>query len=94
MRHREGVLCVGYFDSYARRDWGVGSDLDLIIIVEHSDLTFTQRNVGWKVDGLPVPVDMLIYARTDRQALHEQRTRFYSTVMQEAVWTLGEDEVC
>ena len=32
------VLKIGYFGSYARGDWGVGSDLDLIIIVENNRL--------------------------------------------------------
>ena len=49
-RHREGVLCVGYFGLYARGDWGVASDLNLIVVVEHSDLPFHRRNVSWEVD--------------------------------------------
>lgn len=93
-RHRGDVLRVGYFGSYARGDWGVGSDLDLIIIVEHTDLPFDRRNVSWKVNALPVPVDVLIYTQTEWQALREQKARFYSMVMQEAVWILGEDEIC
>lgn len=28
---RKDVLQIGYFGSYARGDWGVGSDLDLIV---------------------------------------------------------------
>lgn len=30
-RTRPEVLRVGYFGSYARGDWGVGSDLDLYL---------------------------------------------------------------
>ena len=93
-RQREDVLCVGYFGSYARGDWGVGSDLDLIIIVKHTDLPFDRRNVSWKVNELPVPADILIYTTTEWQALREQKARFYLTVMQEAVWILREDEAC
>ena len=33
---RPDILRVGYFGSYARGDWGVGSDLDLVIIVERA----------------------------------------------------------
>jgi hypothetical protein len=29
-----GLLRLGYFGSYARGDWGVGSDVDLIAIIE------------------------------------------------------------
>ena len=35
-RHPE-VVRIGYFGSYARDDWGVGSDLDLIAIVKEWD---------------------------------------------------------
>jgi len=31
---RKEILQIGYFGSYARGDWGVGSDLDIIIILE------------------------------------------------------------
>lgn len=33
---RKDILQIGYFGSYARGDWGVGSDLDLTVIVESS----------------------------------------------------------
>ena len=46
-QNRKDVLRIGYFGSYARGDWGVGSDLDLIVIVKHSDLPFERRSVGW-----------------------------------------------
>ena len=31
---------VGYFGSYARDDWGVGSDIDEVAIVTHSSEPF------------------------------------------------------
>ena len=35
------ALClVGYFGSVARGDWGLGSDLDDVILVEESELPF------------------------------------------------------
>jgi predicted nucleotidyltransferase len=37
MRDRDDVLRIGYYGSYGRGDWGVGSDLDLIIILADSD---------------------------------------------------------
>ncbi|MGC8890664.1 MAG: nucleotidyltransferase domain-containing protein, partial [bacterium] len=37
---RNDVLKIGFFGSYARGDFGIGSDLDLIIIVESSKLPF------------------------------------------------------
>ena len=88
-QNQKNVLRIGYFGSYARGDWGVGSDLDLIVIVKHSDLPFERRNVSWDVTALPVPVDLLIYTQAEWHELRQGR--FYSTVMQEAIWVLGVD---
>ncbi len=81
---RRDVLKIGYFGSYARGDWGVGSDLDIIIILENSELPFEKRSTEWSVTELPVPADVLVYTAEEWQSL--RKGRFYQTVMQEAVW--------
>jgi hypothetical protein len=50
---RKDILQIGYFGSYARGDWGVGSDLDLIVIVESSSEPMERRAAEW-YDRLPV----------------------------------------
>jgi predicted nucleotidyltransferase len=37
------VVRIGYFGSYARGDWRVGSDLDSVIVVERSRQPFARR---------------------------------------------------
>jgi len=81
---RRDVLRIGYFGSYARGDWGVGSDLDLIIILENAKQPFEKRSIEWNATELPVPADVLVYAKEEWESL--RKTRFYQTVMQEAVW--------
>jgi len=82
---RQDVLRIGYFGSYARGDWGVGSDLDLIIVVEKADQAFEKRAAEWDVTELPVPADVLIYTKEEWQSL-SQRGRFFKTLMKEAIW--------
>jgi predicted nucleotidyltransferase len=84
-RDREDILKIGYFGSYARGDWGVGSDLDLIIILERCDQPFVRRSSEWDTAELPVPADVLVYSGEEWQSLSQQR-RFYRTVTREAVW--------
>lgn len=82
---RPDVLRVGYFGSYARGDWGPGSDLDIIIVVEGSEEPFERRAARWDATELPVPAELLVYTRDEWQEL-SQRGRFYQGLMREAVW--------
>ena len=85
VRDRDDVLRIGYFGSYSRGDWGVGSDLDLIIILADSDQPFERRGVEWDTTGLPVPTEILIYTLDEWQSL-DREGRFYQTLIQEARW--------
>jgi uncharacterized protein len=88
LQQRPDVVQVGYFGSYARGDWGVGSDLDLIIIVKGSEKPFYMRAGEWDTKGIPVPTDMLVYTQDEWQ----QRPRFFSEkLMAEIVWLAGHD---
>ncbi len=82
-RVREGVLRIGYFGSYARRDWGVGSDLDLVVVVKSSTLAFERRAVEWDTTKLPVSADLLVYTNAEWQSL---TGRFRDTLEKETVW--------
>jgi predicted nucleotidyltransferase len=82
---RPDVLQIGYFGSYARGNWGVGSDLDLVILLEHSDQPFERRGREWDTFELPVPSDLLVYTREEWKNLREKR-RFFQTLSREAVW--------
>lgn len=83
---RPDILRIGYFGSYARGDWGVSSDLDLILIMEHCKQPFWQRSLEIDITDLPVPVDILVYTQEEWQAMASQAGRFYRTVEQEAQW--------
>lgn len=88
---REEVRRIGYFGSYARGDWGVGSDLDLIVVVQESDQPFERRGAAWDVTELPVPADVLVYTEQEWQSLPQQG-RFYHTVMRESIWVWERSE--
>ncbi len=58
----ETVLCVG---SYARGDWGVGSDVDLIVLIGESTESALQRRLRYEPTDLPVPSDVWVYTRAE-----------------------------
>ena len=86
---RPDIVRVGYFGSYARGDWGVGSDLDMIIVVKGSDVAFEKRATQWDTTALPVPVDLLVYTTSEWESL-EPDSRFCRTIARESVWLYGE----
>ncbi len=80
------ILAIGYFGSYARGDWGVGSDLDLIIILKNSDKTFEQRPLEWDLTRLPVPAEAIVYTQAEWRSLLDQKSRFAESLAGETVW--------
>lgn len=84
------LLRLGYFGSYARGDWGVGSDLDLVAVVVSSDVPFTSRSLVWNFDPLPVPAEILVYTLDEWNKLVSGGGRFIRTVERETVWVVSE----
>ena len=82
---RSEIVRIGYFGSYARGDWGVGSDLDVVVIVRGSDRPFARRAQAFDTISLPVPVDLLVYT-ADEWAELTGRPGFARTADTEAVW--------
>jgi len=83
---RPELLRVGYFGSYARGDWGVGSDVDLVAIVARSDEPFEARAARWDVTPLPVPADLIVYTSDEWEALQQRGGRFAERLARETVW--------
>lgn len=83
---RPTLLRLGYFGSYARGDWGVGSDLDLVAIVTECGEAFEERPLSWDLSALPVPADLLVYTEAEWGQLQHQGGRFARCLMTETHW--------
>ena len=84
---RHAGLCrLAYFGSYARGDWGVGSDLDLIAIVKESAEPFSRRGLSWDLRPLPVHADLLVYTLAEWDQLMAGKSRLAQTLEREAIW--------
>ena len=82
------VLRIGYMGSYARGDWGVGSDLDLVIVVERSDTPWERRAAGWDTMSLTVPAAPVVYTE-DEWTRIDPGSRFGRTAQSEIEWLHG-----
>lgn len=86
-RSTPAVLRVGYFGSYARGSWGVGSDLDLVVIMKECELPPERRGTAFDtITGFPVPVDLLVYTEAEWEQLRAERASFVRGIEAEAVW--------
>jgi predicted nucleotidyltransferase len=73
LREREpGVAAVGYFGSYALGNWGVGSDLDVVVVVRGAAESFERRAARFDATGLPVPADLLVYTVEEWERLRRR----------------------
>lgn len=80
------LLSAGYFGSYAQDNAGVGSDLDIVIIVTESHLPFNHRYNIWDFSTIPVPVEAQVYTVHEWQQLPARQPRFYKTLVEETCW--------
>lgn len=82
------LVRFGYFGSYARGDWGVGSDVDLVAIVDRGARPFAERPRDFDLSDLPVPADLIAYTADEWATLRAQRRRFVADMEREAVWVV------
>ena len=88
---RQGVRCphlmrVGYFGSYARDTWGVGSDVDLVLIVSHAQRPWAERGAQWPLEALPVPAQAVVYTADEWERMQREGGRFARDLAHDTVW--------
>lgn len=86
---RPELAALGYFGSHARGDSGFGSDLDLVAIVERSEVPRMERNRDRPYEKLPVPADLLVFTADEWRGMMERGGRFAEVMDAEVVWVLG-----
>jgi len=85
-KERDDVIRIGYFGSYAKGSWGVGSDLDVIVILNESDDPFERRGVHFDTSAIPVPTELLVYTQEEWKKMKSENRNFYRHVSSEIIW--------
>ena len=78
----ERVYCVG---SYARGDWGVGSDLDVIVVLRESERSPLRPAPQYEPSDVPVPADVWVYTETEWKALASHSPHLWHRLQGELV---------
>lgn len=82
----QAVTRIGYAGSYARGDWGLGSDVDIIILVNSTEEPSERRALSYDATRLPVPADVIVYTESEWEDLRSRSGAF-----QEVVWCADRD---
>jgi predicted nucleotidyltransferase len=89
-REHPELHAVGYFGSYARAQHGVGSDVDILVLMDASPRAFTERALDFDATRLPVPADVLVYTLAEWERAMAAGSRFAQRLRSEVVWVLGD----
>ena len=82
---------LGYFGSYSRGNWGVGSDLDLIAVLDETSEPFERRALSWDLTDLPVAAEILVYSAAEWEDLCKRNNKFSRMLKREVTWTYFRD---
>lgn len=83
---------VGIFGSYGRGDAGVGSDLDLLLVLQQCELPIWERLRVWDTADLPLATDLLIYSRWEWESLPEWNPKLAATLEHDLRWLIAPAE--
>ena len=95
-RNNPDLLAVGVFGSYGRGDAGVGSDLDLLLILKECSEPIWERLRRWDTGSLPLACDLLVYSLVEWRRLPGWNPRLAAALQKDTRWlagrpTLGEE---
>lgn len=71
---------MGVFGSYGRGNAGVGSDLDLALILRECNTPPWERLRRWDTGSLPLACDLLVYSQQEWLTLPQWNPKLSETV--------------
>ena len=74
------------FGSYGRGHAGVGSDLDLVLVLRECAEPIWDRLRRWDTGSLPLACDLLVYSQAEWCSLPEWNPRLAATLRKDTRW--------
>jgi uncharacterized protein len=81
-----GLQAVGYMGSYARGDWGPGSDVDIVVVLDDDPTPPLERLRRFDTAAIPVPADLLVFTTAEFRTAQDAPTRFARVLRDEVRW--------
>ena len=89
-RANADLLAVGVFGSYGRGDAGVGSDLDLLLLLRDCRKPVWERLRRWDTRSLPLACDLLVYSLPEWRSLPTWNPRLAHALQHDCRWLVGQ----
>jgi len=83
-RHRE-IRRILVFGSFVRDQAAPGSDLDLIVVLDESDLPFLDRPAHYRAGRFLIPLDLLVYTNDEIEGMLAEGNSFLRHALAEGV---------
>ena len=85
------IVKIAVFGSLVRNEAVPGSDVDVLLVLEASDIPFRDRASRYRPSRFPVGVDLFAYTQVEIERMLSESNFFLKRALQEAV-TLYERE--
>jgi predicted nucleotidyltransferase len=76
----DNIVKIYCFGSICRGTWGVGSDLDIAIIIKKTTVPFISRASLYNSSAISVPTDILVYTQAEITKLSREKSRFMDEI--------------
>ena len=86
VRERSLTTSSGVFGSYGRGTAGVGSDLDLLLILQRCDEPIWNRLRRWDTSSLPLACDLLVYSLEEWRSLPQWNPKLAEALLNDTRW--------
>lgn len=76
----DNIVKIYCFGSICKGTWGVGSDLDIAIIIKKTTVPFISRASLYDSSAISVPTDILVYTQFEITKLSKEKSRFMDEI--------------
>jgi len=81
----ENIVKIFCFGSICTSKWGVGSDIDILIILKQTTVPFISRARIFDASSISVPADILVYTQSEIATLSKEKGRFLDEIRKNSI---------
>jgi len=76
----KNIVKIFCFGSICKGTWGMGSDLDIAVILDRTKVPFISRACLYDTSAISVPTDILVYTQSEIKVFAFEKRRFLAEI--------------